>query len=257
MFSRAFALVLAACVLASLVNCGSSQSTASKPTLRVLCGSSMADPIQKIAKDFEQQQNVEVRLDLGGCETLLPKIRLDVAADIFVCHDPYEENVRTEHKWAGSTPVGALEPVLVVKPGNPKQIKSLQDLTRADLRLGIGDPRYSTCGEMFVKLLEEKNLKENVMPQVKAQMRTHSELANGLITGPLDAVVIWNFAAMLHEDKLEVVHVPEKYQTVRVTIVGLSKSENPALRDKFIEFCKSEKVQTLFKEYGYVAGSTK
>jgi len=55
---------------------------------------------------------------------------------------------------------------------------------------------------MFVQLLEQKGLREKVMANVALPARTHAEIAKGLILGPLDAVVVWDFAAALQKDRL-------------------------------------------------------
>jgi molybdate transport system substrate-binding protein len=174
-------------------------------------------------------------------------------ADIFVCHDPFEQKVKDAGFWAGSAQVGVLKPVLAVRPGNPQHLKSVNDLTNQHLKLGIGDPRYSTCGELFVKLLEQKGLKDKVMSQVALQGRTHAEIANGLVLGPLDAVIVWNYIARLYSNKVEVVPSTDEYPTAAVTMVGLRQSGNTKARDAFLEFCRGAQVQQVFQEHGYVA----
>jgi molybdate transport system substrate-binding protein len=241
----------------AIAGCAAANKSAARPQLRVLCGSSMATPAQEIGKTFCEQNGGDIEYDFGGSETLLPKILAGAQADIYICHDPFEEKVRAGGQLAGCTVVGYLEPVLAVRPGNPKQLRSVEDLARPDVRLGIGDPRYSTCGEMFVALLEKRGLKDKVMPQVVVQMRSHTELAYGMITGHLDAAVIWNFAAVLYKDKLEVVNTDDSYDSVRVTVVGLAKSATPALRDRYLEYCKTEGVQTAFKTCGYRRGGVR
>ena len=43
--------------------------------------------------------------------------------------------------------------------GNPKGLKSVEDLTQADLKVALTDPQYSTAGEMVFALLEKKGIK--------------------------------------------------------------------------------------------------
>jgi molybdate transport system substrate-binding protein len=229
------------------------QSTKASNELRILCGSSMAAPGQAIADLFRTNQPVEVVLDLGGSETLLPKVLAGAPADIFICHDPFEQKLKDSGDWAGSAAVGVLEPVLLVRRGNPQRIQSLADLTRPNLKVGIGDPRYSTCGELFVRRLEEKGIREQVMKQVVLQGRTHAEIANGLILGPLDVVVVWNFVARLYQDKVQLVPTPESYPRIQVTVVGLRRSPNPKQRDAFLELCHAPQVKAIFAENGYVS----
>lgn len=241
-------------LLGSLLAVAAGGCQEKKPRLRVLCGSSMATPGQEIARTFADRHSAVAECDLGGSETLLPKVLTGGNADLFICHDPFETKVKDAGKWAGSATLGYLRPVLVVKAGNPKAIAGIADLARPDVKVGMGDPRYSTCGEMFVGMLKERKLEDAVMARVVMQARTHSELANGVIIGSLDAAIVWNFAAALYAEKLQVVSTDARYADVRVTVVGLTQSASPKLRDSFLDYCRSQEVQTLFVKYGYTGG---
>jgi molybdate transport system substrate-binding protein len=141
--------------------------------------------------------------------------------------------------------------VLAVRPGNPKGIRAIEDLAKAGLKIGLGDPRYSTCGELFVNALRQRGLPAGVMANVVLQARTHAEVPNGLILGPLDAVVVWNFVMRLYAGKLEAVPTGIKYPATRVTVLGLTTSANPALRDAFLAWCDQPQVKAVFRQHGY------
>ena len=247
---------LSIALLIGCSGCGRSndQAAARQTPLRVLCGSSMAEPIQEIVRQYEPRPGA-VLVDLGGSETLLPRILAGAPADIYVCHDPFEEKIRQAGKLSASVEMGQLRPVLLVRAGNPQQVRRLEDLARPGLKLGIGDPRYSTCGEMFVDLLRKKGLYEPVMTNVVLQARTHAELGNGLVLGALDAAVVWNFVARLYEGKVELVKTEAEYPLVRVTVLGLSSSANPAARDAFLQYCRTAPARAIFGKHGYGAGA--
>jgi molybdate transport system substrate-binding protein len=210
----------------------------------------MATPIQELAPQFETLHG-PVLLDLGGSETLLPRVLAGASADVFVCHDPFEEKVRQAGKLSRSVEVGQLRPVLLTQVGNPKNVQKLEDLAREGLRLGIGDPRYSTCGELFVEVLKKKGISEGVLRNAVLQARTHTELANGLTVGSLDAVVVWNFVARLYEGKVHVVETQDAYPPVRVTVLGLTTSTNQVQRDAFLDFCATPTTRAVFEKHGY------
>lgn len=245
-------LIIGLAIAGVFMGCGQKSSPPEPGTvLRVLCGSSMSTPIQELARDFGSKREVGIEFDLGGSETLLPKILTGVRADVFVCHDPFEEKLKEAGRWKETVVVGYLEPVLAVRPGNPKAIRSLADLAKPELKIGIGDPRYSTCGELFVAALREHGLYDSVMKNVTLQGRTHAEIATGLILGPLDAVVVWNFVVPLYPGKLEVVPTGIEYPATRVTVIGLTNSPSPGLRDAFLEWCRQPMAQETFGRYGY------
>jgi molybdate transport system substrate-binding protein len=247
---RVFALVLTfGTLVAGCDRTPPSQVAESK--LRVLCGSSMATPIQELGKRFAEARHAQLEYDLGGSETLLPKILVGARADVFVCHDPFENKLKEAGRWTNTVVVGYLEPVLAVRPGNPRSIHGLEDLAKPDVKIGMGDPRYSTCGELFVNALRERGLLDRLMTNVTLQARSHAEIANGLIVGPLDAVVVWNFVVDLYAGKLEVVRTGVTYPATRVTVLGLTTSENPALRDAFLDWCRQPVGQETFRRYGY------
>ena len=93
------------------------------------------------------------------------------------------------------------------------------------------------------------------MTNVVLQARSHAEVANGLVVGPLDAVVVWNFVIGLYAGKLEVVPCGLTYPATRVTVLGLTSSDNPALRDAFVGWCRQPVVQETFRRYGYNRGT--
>ena len=237
-----------------LTGCKKAPTGAAQRQIRILCGSSMSEPAQELGRIFEEEHAAKVIYDFGGSETLLPRVLVGAEADIFICHDPFEQKVKEGGKWAGSAAVGELRPVLLVRPGNPKGIKSVEDLARMPgLKIGLGNPKDSTCGQMCVEMLDRKGLREQVMSKAELQGRTHQEIAMGLIAGPLDAAVVWNFVARLYEGKVQLVPTDDKYEPIRVTIVGLTQSTNPVLRDAFLELCRTPQAARIFASYGYTA----
>jgi len=230
---------------------GCSEPAAPK-RLRILCGSSMAQPMQKIADGFKANRDVVVEFDLGGSETLLPKVLASSPGDVYVCHDPFEEEVQEAGKLSSTVVTGWLCPIVVTAVGNPHKISDWEDLAKPGLRLGIGDPRYSTCGEMFVAELGRRGLEEKVLANVVVRARSHGELALGVTTGALDAAVVWNFVAPEYRGKLEQTDVSAEYPEVRVTVLGLNGSADPALRDEFLQWCGRPESIALFAEHGYV-----
>lgn len=224
---------------------------ASSKRLHVLCGSSMAQPMQKIADAFKAARGAVVEFDLGGSETLLPRVLAGSAGDVYVCHDPFEAKVREAGKVSDSVVTGWLCPIVVTAEGNPSNVRTWDDLTKPGLRLGIGDPRYSTCGEMFVAELRRRSLEDKVMRNVVVQARSHGELALAVTTGALDAASVWNFVAPQYKGKLEQTAISGTYPEVRVTVIGLNSSADPALRDEFLKWCGKPESVAAFAEYGY------
>jgi molybdate transport system substrate-binding protein len=245
--TRAIA-VAAACVL--LGGCGKRQEPA---MLTVLCGGSFRPPMEALEKAFEEQTGVQVDLSVGQSEDLLPTVKIGKEGDIFVTHDPYMDYTEEAGALLEGVQVGYVAPVVVVRKGNPAEVKSLEDLANPGVKVALPNPEYSTCGEMLFKLLEKKGIKEAVLENAGgAIFRSHSETGNHLKLEKRDAGVMWNGTAHTFRDALEVIPTPYEYdETIRVWVMGLNYTKNEELVKQFLEFAKTEG-PPIFAEYGYV-----
>jgi molybdate transport system substrate-binding protein len=143
--------------------------------------------------------------------------------------------------------------VLAVQKGNPKELRSIQDLAQPGLKVALTDPQYSTCGEMVFELLEKKGIKKAVLKNAENCLtKGHSTLRTSLKTQVVDAVIMWNGVAHTFRKSLDVVKTPYEYdEEIRVHIIGLSYSEEPELLRQFITFARTKGPDT-FADYGYV-----
>jgi molybdate transport system substrate-binding protein len=184
---------------------------------------------------------------------LLPHVKLHAKGDIYVTHDPYLDYTRDANALGDHVHVGFVAPVLAVQKGNPKGLKSIEDLTQTDLKVALTDPQYSTAGEMVFALLEKKGIKDEVLKNVENRLtRGHGDLGNLLQTKTVDAVLMWNGVAHTFGDSLEVVKTPYEYdQEIRVHIMGLSYTKQGEAVKQFMEFAK-RRGQEVFAEFGYV-----
>lgn len=245
-FTGAFAVLAAAC--------GPNATAAEGQKLRILCGSSMSEPLKKLAPDFEKESGAGVELTFGGCETLLPQVELGAPADVFVGHAPFadklkEKGLREEQKAV----LGALRPTVVVPKGNPKGIHDLRDLARADVKVGLPDARYSTCGEMFENAMTKLQLMDGIRARTVYTSRAHQELATALQTGNVDVVVVWNFIAAMHQDKFETIPVDVEFPAAEVFASTLTHAQQPELARQFVAFLQKDAARQAFASMGYGA----
>lgn len=222
-------------------------------SLTVLCGGSFRPPMEQLAALFQQQSGVGVELSFGQSEDLLPTVKIGKEGDVFVTHDPYLDYTSEAGALLDSVHVGYVAPTLVVRKGNPANVRSIADLANRDVKVALPDPEFSTCGEMLARLLAEKGIKDAVFANAEgAVFRSHSQIGNALELGTRDAGVMWNGTAHTFRDALEVVPTPYEYdETIRVWVMGLSYSPRQELLGQFLEFCKAEGPK-VFSDYGYV-----
>jgi len=246
-----FMLLLAWTVLLS--SCRREKEPGEKGELVLLCGSSFVPPTEQLCSEFTARTGIKVSPTSAGSESLLPLIKVGEKGDIFITHDPYLDYTADANALQDHVRVGFVVPVLVVQKGNPKGVRSIEDLTRSGLEVALTDPNYSTCGEMVFELLEAKGIKDAVMKNVENRLvRQHSDLGTLLKTKTVDAGIMWKGVAYIFSDDLEIVPTPYEYdEEIRVHIIGLSYSKQPELLRKFIEFTRNRGPE-IFAKHGYV-----
>ncbi len=244
-------VVVAACGLLS--GCGKKETQSETGELMVMCGSSFVMPMEKLCAEFTAETGIKTATSVGGSEDLLPHVKLHEKGDIYVTHDPFLDLTRDANALGDHVHVGFVAPVLAVQPGNPEDIKSIEDLTKADLKVALTDPQYSTAGELVFALIEKKGIKADVLKNVENRLtRGHSDLGNYLKLEEVDAVIMWNGVAHTFRDSLEVVKTPYEYdKEIRVHVIGLSYTKQAETLKRFMEFAK-RRGQEVFAEFGYV-----
>jgi len=226
--------------------------------LEILCGGSFRPPMEKLAKQFEDETGCRATLVFGQCEDHLPKVKMHTVGDVFVAHDPFIQYTEDAGAMLRYVQVGWVAPVLVVKKGNPKKLERFEDLARPGLRVVLSNPEFSTCGEMVFALLDKKDkekpgFKAAVLANVgNAMMKTHAATAAQIKLGHRDAGIMWNGIAHNWLDALEIIPGPYEYdREVRVAAVGLSYSKKKDQVEEFLKFVEAHG-EEIFAEFGYV-----
>ena len=248
----AVAVLLSAILFIS--GCGDTKKTETdKQELTVLCGSSFVQPTNELIDRFKATHDVDIAITSAGSEDFLPQVKVGSVGDILITHDPFLDYVKEANAYMDQATVGFVAPVLAVAPGNPKGIHSIEDLTKEGLRVGLTDPKYSTCGEMVFALLDKKGIKDAVLKNVGNRLtKGHGDLGILMQTGAVDAVIMWNGVAHNYLEHLEIVPVPYEYDTdIQVHVIGLNYSKHPELTESFIEFAKKN-AKSIYASYGYV-----
>lgn len=242
------------------------QTSEKKETdILVLCGGSMRSALETIIKQYKKVSGEdEIFTTYGGSGELLSQILKTRKGDIFICHDPFmewSEKHSLIDTWAA---VGYLDVVIVVPKGNPKKIKTLKDLTRPGIRLGIGDQKYSTSGVIVKNIFNKLEYGNAIFSNVKLETKGHQQRASDMIMGSLDVTIIWNAVAHLFKDKLDIIPVPKKYidtitsatykvtdlRKIKVTIGILSSAKEKQNVRKFYEFAVTEGIE-VFNRLGF------
>ncbi len=242
-------LAVAAALIGALVSMGTPKG--GPPPLELLCAAVFRPAMERIADDYELEHGVGINVQYAGSGTLLGSIELSGRGDLYMPADQsFLDTARSKGLVSDRTPVIALTPVLGVPEGNPDSITSLEDLTRAGLRLGLADPNAASIGRISRRALRDAGLWDRIQPGLKVFKPTVSEIATDLILGAIDATILWDQTAA-SIDSIEGVHVAELDQYRSVAAIGLlSSSHNESEARRFTAFVAEQGLER-FRELGY------
>ena len=149
--------------------------------------------------------------------------------------------------------------VLAVPKGNPQGVRSIQDLTRPELRVGLAHPVNSALGALTDDLLKKLGLHDKVYSPKRKLPVVHTDaghvLVNQMRAGALDVIVVYRSNVLSNADNpdrlLEIVemNMPE---AVAIQPYAVAKdSQHKYLMRRLLEAILSPASEKHFREAGF------
>lgn len=184
------------------------------PQLTFFAGSVTRKAIEPTIKAFAAREGVEINTVYNGCGILtgqMKSIKRDQQSgfpDMYMACDVYY--LDTVRDWfQDSVNVSDTAIVIVVQEGNPKNIRSLSDLTRPGVRVAIGQPDQCTIGVLTRRLLERQGVYQTLFDRqnIVTETATSALLVPTVTTGAADAALVYATDTRAEADKLDVVPI--------------------------------------------------
>ncbi len=224
--------------------------------LLVFAGAANLPPLTEAARLYEKRYGVKVRLTFGGSGVVLSQMKLARKGDVYVPgSDDYMEKALKEGVVDPKSVrvICWLVPTINVAKGNPKGIKSLQDLTKPGIRVGIAAPGSVCLGDVAQEILELAGLWDAIQPNIVVHAKDCSDLAVQLKLGLVDAIIGWDvFARWYPDTPMDNIPIPKEVLRVRhipagVTVFAQDKRE----AQRFVEFLSSGEGRQCYFRCGY------
>jgi molybdate transport system substrate-binding protein len=239
-------LSIAALVLAG---CGPSQDSASGKII-VFAAASLKKTFTDIGEQFKADHpGTDVEFSFAGSSDLVTQLTQGAQADVFASADTKNMDKAAKAGLLAGKPVDFASNTLTiaVAPGNPKQIKSFQDLTRPGLAVVVCAPQVP-CGSATKKVEDATDVK--LAPVSEESSVT--DVLNKVTAGQADAGLVYVTDAKGVGDKVTAVAFPESAGAVNTyPIAALKGSKNPELARTFIDAVLSAAGQKTLSAAGF------
>ncbi|MFQ5888200.1 MAG: molybdate ABC transporter substrate-binding protein, partial [Candidatus Hydrothermarchaeales archaeon] len=215
---------------------------------------SVSKPVmQEAGEAFERKTGIKVNLHFGGSGTMLSNMKMSKTGDLYIPASPdYMSKARYDGVVYSDTEktLAYLVPAIGVQKGNPKNIKSLEDLTKKGVSVGICDPENCVIGEYAVEIFEKNNIISKVKPNIVTHAPSASKTAALIPFGKVDAIVIWRNPENMDIVLIDPVKIP-KIAYVSGAVSTFTKDKKAS--GEFLDFLASEEGQEIFAKWGYLS----
>lgn len=221
--------------------------------LVVYCAAGLKPPIEALALEYQRQYGVPVQLQYGGSQTMLAAVEVARRGDLFLPgDDSFIRLAREKGLLAETIPLAEMRVVLAVRRGNPKGIRSLNDLRSPAIQLVQASPEATAVGRLARQALEKAGLWEAVAARTRVYKPTVNDVANDLKLGTVDAGFIFD-ALLVQYPELEAVPVPElEGVAAKVTVGVLTASTQPTAALRFARYLAArDRGAPVLAKHGY------
>jgi len=206
--------------------------------------------IEDTLRRFEEREGVKVTRVYSGCGILTAQIRSGQRPDgYFACDVSFMNSVSDYFRPAVN--LAQTRMVILTRKGNPQNLRSLADLTKPGLVLGVANEQQSALGSLTARVLRSQGVFERVMTNVKVQTPTADLLVNQIRTGSLDAVVVYTANTSQVRDLLDVIELPES-EALAIQPYAIGRNSDHAhLMDRLLAALRSRESRQRFEEVGF------
>jgi molybdate transport system substrate-binding protein len=221
--------------------------------LHVFSAGAVASPIKKCSEEFKAKFGTEFEFTVGKAENLIEEIAETKEGDLLTCGSEFIlDHAQLKGLVLKDTrrSLGSRTSAILVQTGNPKKIKSMSDLAKEGMHVGVS---VSGClTGVWDDLATKAGFPEQIRKNTVAYADGCGELMSFVNKKKVDAVLGWDAFKNLNMQTMDIIELPKDLQVHRSTAIGvIAFSKNKELAKKFIDFLVSEKGKKIYEEYGW------
>lgn len=231
----------------------------SKPQKEIdfFCGAAVRVPMDEIIQSYQKDKGIKVNVIYSGSGGLLSQIELSKRGDVYLCGSPdYIAIGEKKGLLVKGTDklVAYLVPAMIVPKGNPANIRSLEDLAKEGVKVGIGNPETVCLGLYGTEIFDKNNLLEKVLPNVVVFAKSCEDTATLAVLKKVDVILGWDVFESWDPNEVEWIKIePDKIPRISYIAIAIPVfAKDRTLSKDFINYVL-EKGKATFKRWGYIS----
>jgi molybdate transport system substrate-binding protein len=255
----AVALALLLALGSVLASCGSDDDSSSSGgsaltgDLTVFGAASLTEAFEDAQKTLESSDpDLNLTYSFGGSQDLVQQIRDGAPADVFASADEKNMQKLVDDGLVDQPEVFARNTLAIaVEPGNPKDIKGLDDLSRSDVTVVLADPSVPV-GRYSQQVLGKAGV--TVKP-ASLELDVKATLAK-VTSGEADAAIVYRTDVESSGGKADAVDIPDDQNVIATYPIAVVKaSGHKAAARAYVDEIVSGSGQDALKAKGFLPPS--
>jgi molybdate transport system substrate-binding protein len=244
-------LVAGLAVAALIAGCGSDSGSNDKPQLVVAAASSLRNAFADYAGSFRQ---AKARLSFGGSDELAARIRAGGPTDVFAAaNTKLPDQLYADGKVEKPVKFTSNKLVLAV-PATSDKVKSLDDLTKPGVKIGIGSATVP-IGSYTRKVLDglSSEQKNRILANVKSEEPDVAGIVGKLTQGAVDAGFVYATDVNAAGGSLKAIDLPANLEPTVVYEAAVVKgTKHPDEAKAFVDGLLSGNGQGALHKAGFL-----
>ena len=216
----------------------------------VFAAASLKKSFTEIGKQFTTDNpGSEIEFSFAGSSDLVTQLTQGAPADVFASADIANMTKAADAGLLAGDPVSFASNTLsiVVAPGNPKKITSLEDLAQQDISVVLCAPA-APCGSATQKVEQAAAVRLNPVSEESSV----ADVLNKVVTGQADAGLVYVTDVQGAGDTVTGVGFPEAAGAVNTyPIAVLKQSAHGDLARKFVDLVAGESGRKILGAAGF------
>jgi accessory colonization factor AcfC len=232
-----------------------SASSAEHPPIKIFSTGLTAIPLHGATRLFEERHGVKFKIIAGEPTVWLPRVRagegdlVSVGAEYMMDDIEAENLIRRETRAT----VGYRRSMILVRKGNPRGIRTLQDLAEKDVRMLVcrGACQKGLWDDVASKILLTDQIRKKIVEYGIGCLDTLRRWRRS--EKRIDAGIAWNVYGRIWPLHCEMIELPRDLEVLRSTNVAILRScTNHKLLQNLIDFLRSYESRRVYEKWGWV-----
>ncbi|MHB2026528.1 MAG: molybdate ABC transporter substrate-binding protein [Elusimicrobiota bacterium] len=197
---------------------------------------------------------------------IIGNLRISAKADVYTDGAKKIAELQAKHHWFKKTYNYARNRLaIMVRAGNPKNVKTVADLGRPDVRVSMPNPRWEGIARAIESMYRKaggNRLDQSIMVAKVKNGSTwltvihHRQTPLRILDGKSDAGPVWYTEAYFQQNILrhpiETITIPVE-ENIDVTYAAaiLKAAPHPRAAEDFLNFLSTPQAQEIYSKYGF------